>query len=259
LIIKFLKGVFSKYLIPKKYQICYLAKISHLEMFLLSQENKSQQAENSSSTESSETEEDFQRIFVLPKKIKQAKIALSIAQGIMGVFLVVLPILYFVDPAERTVSLMIFAILGLVFGVVLVGLLPTNIAKAVNSKLILGQKSVSIRNSFGWKIFPWKDIEEILLTEKISSDPNNPKSIGISLIRFRTIAKNAYFMADSYPADEVRELKHSTKESFAVALLGTDYSVSEKTERPSVRSRFIYYYKATNKTNQITLSEKNKE
>lgn len=228
-------------------------------MIHLSQENKSQPAEISSSLETSNGEEDFRRVFILPKKIKQARIAVSIAQGIMSIFLVVLPILYFVDPAERSVSLTIFAILGLIFGVVLVGLLPTNIAKTINSKLILGQKSVSIRNSFGWKVFPWKEIQEILITEKLSSDPNNSKSIGISLIRFRTISKNAYFMADSYPADEVREFKNSIKEAFAITLLGTDYTVSEKTERPSVRSRFIYYYKATAKTNQISISAKNKE
>ncbi len=228
-------------------------------MLLLSQENKSQSTENSSSIETSVNEEDFRRVFVLPKKIKQARIAVSIAQGIMAVFLVVLPILYFIDPAERTISLTILAILGLIFGIVLVGLLPTNIAKSINSKLILGLKSVSIRNSFGWKIFPWKEIQEILITEKLSSDPTNPKSIGINLIRFRTITKNAYFMADSYPADEVRELKHSLKEAYGISLLGTDYTVSEKTERPSVRSRFIYYYKAIAKTNQISISEKNKE
>ena len=193
-------------------------------------------------------ESEFRRVFVLPKKIKQAKIALGIAQGIMGILLVILPIIYFVKPAQTDVSLTIFAIIGLVFGTALLGLLPTNIAKAINSKLVLGKKSVSIRNNFGWKVIPWKDLEEILITEKLSSDPNNPKSIGISLIRFRTISKNAYYMTESYPAAEVAELKISTKEAFCVALEGTSHSVSEKTERPSVRSRFIYYYKALSKT-----------
>ncbi len=228
-------------------------------MILLSQENNSPPAENSLSLETNEPGEEFRSVFVIPKKIKQARIVISIAQGIMGIFLIALPTMYFVNPKNPTTSLTIFAILGLTFGVVLLGLLPTNIAKTINSKLILGQKSVSIRNSFGWKVFPWKEIQEILITEKLSSDPNNPKSIGISLIRFRTITKSTYFMAESYPADEVRELKKSTKEAFATALLGTDYSVSEKTERPSVRSRFIYYYKATAKANQVSISEKNNE
>lgn len=228
-------------------------------MILLSQENLSKSAENSSPLETGDSEEDFRRVFVLPKNIKQARIAVSIAQGIMGIFLVVLPILYFVNPAQTDTSLIILAIIGLLFGVVLVGLLPLNIAKTINSKLILGQKSVSIRNSFGWKVFPWKDIQEILIAEKLSSDPNNPKSIGINLIRFRTISKNTYFKAESYPDTEVKELKNSTKEAFATTLLGTDYSVSEKTERPSVRSRFIYYYKSTARTKQMTFSEKNKD
>ena len=209
--------------------------------------------EDSSSTD--DVDEDFRRVFVLPKKIKQARIAVSVAQVLMGIFLVVLPILYFVDPSQVDTSLTILAIVGLIFGVVLVGLFPFNLAKTINNKLILGKNSVSIRNHFGWKIIPWRELQEILITEKLSSDPNNPKSIGISLIRFRTISKNAYFMADSYPANEVRELKISTKEAFSIAVQETDYCISEKTERPSIRSRFIYYYKALAKTSDQKICE----
>ena len=219
-------------------------------------------SETSSPLEETEEEypvEDFRRVFVLPKKIKQARIAVAIAQAIMGIFLVVLPILYFVDPSQNDTSLLILAIVGLIFGAVLVGLFPFNIAKTVNNKLILGKNSISIRNHFLWKIIPWKELQEILITEKLSSDPNNPKSIGISLIRFRTISKNAYFMADSYPANDVKELKTSTKEAYAVAIEGTDYCISEKTERPSVRSRFIYYYKALSKTTNQKICDDEEE
>ena len=190
--------------------------------------------------ESNETGE-LIRIFTLPKKIKQVKLAIAIAQAISGLIFIILPIIYFVNPQDTSTYIWILAALALLAGVILVGMSPTNIAKAINSKLILGERKISIRNSFNWVELSWNDIQEVLLTEKLSSDPNLNRTIGASMIKFRTISKGFYYFVDSYPIEEINIMKQSLKTSFELALEGTDYKVLEKHERPSIRIRFIFY------------------
>ena len=202
------------------------------------QQNSTTSEENN--LESDETNE-FIRIFTLPKKIKQVKLAIAIAQAISGIIFIILPIVYFVNPYDTSTYIWILAALALLTGLILVGMSPTNIAKAINSKLILGESKIRIRNSFNWIELPWKDIQEILLTEKLSSDPNLNRTIGASMIKFRTISKGYYYFVDSYPIEEIKLMKESLKFTYEYALQGTDYKVLEKHERPSIRIRFIYY------------------
>ncbi|MFW9922525.1 MAG: hypothetical protein ACFFDW_04455 [Candidatus Thorarchaeota archaeon] len=217
------------------------------------QEKKIDDTELTSKIE--ENESDVIRIFTLPKKIMQVKILLAIGQIILGITFIVLPALYFANPADESIAMKIFAILALLAGAILIMLFPTNIAKSINSKLILGEKKVSIRNSFGWKEIAWSEVQDILVTEKLSSDPNTNKSIGATLVRFRTISKGYYFYLDSYTVEQIKLLKESLKETFKLAVIGKGYTISEKHERPSVRSRFIFYEKIVDNTTQVVETE----
>lgn len=188
-------------------------------------------------------EEGPRRIFTFPKKIKQVKVFIAIVQALSGLFFIVLPIIYFVNPQNNELYLWLLAILALITGVILVGLFPRNLAKAIFSELIITEDKIRIRNSFYWNEIYWKDIQDILITEKLSSDPSINRSIGASIVKFRTIAKGFYYFVDSYPVEDIKVLKESLKLTFAKAIEGTGYSVNEKHERPSIRSRFIFYEK----------------
>ncbi|NHJ05004.1 MAG: hypothetical protein EAX90_09280 [Candidatus Heimdallarchaeota archaeon] len=188
-------------------------------------------------------EDDPRRIFTFPKRIKQVKTFIAIAQVVSGLFFIVLPIIYFVNPQNNELYLWLLAILALITGMILVGLFPRNLAKAIFSELIITESKIRIRNTFYWNEIYWKDIQDILITERLSSDPSLNRSIGASIVKFRTIAKGFYYFVDSYPIEDIKELKESLKLTFAKAIEGTGYSVNEKHERPSIRSRFIFYEK----------------
>ncbi|HUU79503.1 MAG TPA: hypothetical protein VMX55_14240 [candidate division Zixibacteria bacterium] len=188
-------------------------------------------------------EEEPRRIFTFPKKIKQVKVFIAIAQVVSGLFFIVLPIIYFVNPQNNELYLWLLAILALITGMILVGLFPRNLTKAIFSELVIEEDKIRIRNSFNWDEIYWKDIQDILITERLSSDPSLNRSIGASIVKFRTITKGYYYFVDSYPVEDIKELKEALKLTFAKAMKGTGYSVNEKHERPSIRSRFIFYEK----------------
>ena len=193
--------------------------------------------------EMTEETTEIRTIFSFPQKIKQVKIGLAIAQIISGIVFLVIPIVYFVIQDEKTVPLNLLAILALIVATVLIFMFPTNLAKAINSTLILGENKVKIRNSFNWKEIPWKDVQDVLITEKLSNDPASNVTIGASIIRFRTISKGHYFFVDSYPKEDVNEMKESIKEIYTISVSESGYTIKEKVDRPSLRTRFTLYEK----------------
>lgn len=206
-----------------------------------------------------EKKEALRREFTYPKRIKQVKILLAIAQIILGATLIVLPAIYFANPADDSLSLQLLGIIAIIGGAVLVLIFPTSMAKAINSKLILGEQKILFRNSFGWREVLWKDIQEIMITEKLSNDPNTNISIGANYVRFKTISRGYYYFLESYPIEIIKEMKNSLKEVYSESLKNTSYIVQEKHERPSIRSRLVFFEKVYDNSIEVVTEEKENE
>ncbi len=206
----------------------------------------SQEQENNTMSADIEDDEPVQlrRDFSIPKNIKLTKIIIAIVINfLIGGAMFALSIVYYIIHPVESVYLMVFALFMTIIGGALLIQFPFAFSKALNSQLILGEKSVKFRNTFSWTRIPWIDVEEVLITEKLTKELDSNEIIAVDLIRFRTISKGHYFMGESYPIEEAIQIKESILETFQIALEGTDYMVKEKQERPSIRSRMIFYDK----------------
>ena len=187
--------------------------------------------------------------FRLPKKIRLIKLAICIIINIiMGGVMIALGIVYFVTPViESSLYYSLFAAFMILVGVFLFGQSPLVVARTVNSRLILGEKKVKIRNAFRWKVVKWDDIQEVLIRQKLTKKLDANDLIGIDIVRFRTVAGGTHFLADNFPVDDAEEIIKSIVESFEDFLEETDYHVHEKAERPSVEYRYLYFNKKIEK------------
>jgi len=190
-----------------------------------------------------ETEKAYKTKITLPKKIKRVRIFIAIIQLITGILMTVFAIWYFIDPIDETARLVALGILLLIVGIGLIIAFPFSISRPINSCLELGPKKASFRNLFRWKSFKWEDIQEVMITERLSNDPNVNKPVGLGLIRFRTVSENGYFFADSYPKTEVKIVEDSIFHAFEAALKDSEYEISIESERPSMKTRLIYLKK----------------
>lgn len=192
-----------------------------------------------------ETEKTYNPKITIPKKIKRMRIFLAVLQVVTGILMALFAILYFIDPADDTARLVALGILLLIVGAGLIIAFPFSISRPINSCLELGTKNVNMRNVFKWKSFRWADIQEVMITERLSNDPNINKPVGLGIIRFRTVSENGYFFADSFPKTEVKMVEDSIYHAFEAALQDSDYKVNIESERPSIKTRLIYLKKVT--------------
>ncbi|MHA1125822.1 MAG: hypothetical protein ACTSO7_08555 [Candidatus Heimdallarchaeota archaeon] len=192
-----------------------------------------------------ESEKSYQTKITLPKNIKRIRIFIAVAQIVTGILMAAFAIWYFIDPLDESARLVALGILLLIVGAGLIIAFPFSISRPINSCLELGTKNVNIRNLFRWKSFKWSDIQEVMITERLSNDPNMNKPVGLGIIRFRTVSENGYFFADSYPKKEVKIVEDSIYHAFNAALQDSDYKVDIESERPSMKTRLIYLKKVT--------------
>lgn len=191
-----------------------------------------------------ESQVQLRRDFTIPKDIKITKIIIAVVINLLiGGTMFALSIVYYSVRQDNSLYLMFFAVFMTIVGGALLAQFPFAFFKAVKSQLILGEKSIRFRNNFTWTKIPWEDIEEVLITEKLTKELDSADFIGIDLIRFRTIAKRHYFLGESYPIEDAEEIKASILEAFLIAMEGTEFTVKERSERPSIKSRLIFYNK----------------
>ncbi|MBD3189373.1 MAG: hypothetical protein GF308_01955 [Candidatus Heimdallarchaeota archaeon] len=197
----------------------------------------------------SESREDFRRSFSLPKNIKRVEIVKALGELVTGGGMITVAVLFIagIMDFQRTWG-WIISVLLVLFGGFLVILFPIDLGKAINSKLILGEKSVHLRNTFQWQEIPWDNLQEIMIRERLSSNPQSNKSIGIRMIRFRTVKEGYLFLAESYPIEHITQMKESLKSAFLEYLKGTGFTINERIERPSMQTRFIFYEKSPEKS-----------
>ncbi|NHJ85313.1 MAG: hypothetical protein FK734_07610 [Asgard group archaeon] len=188
--------------------------------------------------------EDYPREFILPKKIRLVKVLIAIIINfIIAAVALSISIYYFIDPPIDKGYIKAIAVFLILFGAYLLIQFPIIMIRTLNSKLILGEEIIKVRNAFNWKIVYWKDLQEILITEKLTKDLADTDIIGIGLVRFRTVTKNIYFDGDSYPIYNAELIIDSCRKAFTDFLENSDYKVNERIERPSIRSRIRYYEK----------------
>ncbi len=192
-----------------------------------------------------DSEKSHRTKITIPKKIKRMRIFIAIAQVITGILMTVFSILYFINPIDETARLVALGILLLIVGVGLIIAFPISLSRPINSCLELGTKNVNMRNLFRWKSFKWENIQEVMITERLSNDPNINKPVGLGLIRFRTVSENGYYFADSFTKDDVKILEDSIYHAFEAALQDSNYKVDIESERPSLKTRLIYLKKVT--------------
>lgn len=197
----------------------------------------------------SEKIEDYRKSFSLPKNIKLVEIIKALGELVTGGGMITVAVLFIagVMTFQRTWG-WIISVMLILFGGFLVILFPIDLGKAINSKLLLGEEAVHLRNTFQWQDIPWDDLQEIMIREKLSSDPQSNKSIGIRMIRFRTVKEGHLFLAESYPIDDITQMKEALKTAYLEHLQGTGFTVSERIERPSMQTRFIFYEKTPEKS-----------
>ncbi|MHA1503698.1 MAG: hypothetical protein ACTSPT_00750 [Candidatus Heimdallarchaeota archaeon] len=218
---------------------------------MLTEETSSQEAQELSESEMIDDQftDDSVKVnkskITLPTKIKRVRIFIAIAQLVTGILMTVFAIWYFVAPVFETTRLDALGVLLIIVGGGLIIAFPFSISRPINSCLELGTKNVNMRNLFRWKSFKWADIQEIMITERLSNDPNINKPVGLGLIRFRTVSENGYYFADSFTKDDVKIVEDSIYHAFAATLQDSDYKVEIESERPSMKTRLIYLKKVT--------------
>lgn len=180
--------------------------------------------------------------FTLPRKIKITKLIISLVINfLIGGLSFSMAIVWFVNPPEVTTFYRVFAIFLLIFGGVLLIQFPLSLGRTLNTRLILGKKSVSLRNSFFWNTVSWTDVQDILIQQKMTKDLADNELTGIGIIRFRTVTKGYIFIGDTYPVFDVEEMIQAIKEAYEEALEETDYKLKVSFERPSMKTRYIYF------------------
>jgi len=197
----------------------------------------------------SEIEEELEYVplrkdFALPRKIKITKLIISLVINfLIGGLSFSMAIVWFVNPPEVTTFYRVFASFLLIFGGVLLIQFPLSLGRTLNTRLILGKKSVSFKNSFFWNTVSWSDIQDILIQQKMTKDLAENELIGIGIVRFRTVTKGYIFIGDTYPVFDAEEIIQAIKEAFEDALVETDYKLKVSFERPSMKTRYIYFLK----------------
>lgn len=180
--------------------------------------------------------------FTLPRKIKVTKLIITLVINfLIGGLSFSMAIVWFVNPPEVTTFYRVFAIFLVIFGGVLLIQFPISLGRILNTRLILGKKSVSLRNSFFWNTVSWTDVQDVLIQQKMTKDLADNELIGIGIVRFRTVTKGYIFIGDTYPVFDVEEMIQAIKEAYEEALEETDYKLKVSFERPSMKMRYIYF------------------
>ena len=180
--------------------------------------------------------------FSLPRKIKITKLIITLVINfLIGGLSFSMAIVWFVNPPEVTTFYRVFAIFLLIFGGVLIIQFPLSLGRILNTRLILGKKSVSLRNTFFWNTVSWSDVQDILIQQKMTKDLADNELIGIGIVRFRTVTKGYIFIGDTYPVFDAEEMIQAIKEAYEKALEETDYKLKVSFERPSMKTRYIYF------------------
>ncbi len=182
--------------------------------------------------------------FTLPRKIKVTKLIISfVINFLIGGLSFSMAIVWFVNPPEVTTFYRVFAAFLLIFGGILLIQFPLSLGRTLNTRLILGKKSVSYRNTFFWNKVSWADVQDILIQQKMTKDLAENELVGIGIIRFRSVTKGYIFIGDTYPVLDAEEMIQAIKEAFEDALEKTDYKLKVSFERPSMKTRYIYFLK----------------
>ena len=182
--------------------------------------------------------------FTLPRKIKVTKLIISLVINfLIGGLSFSMAIVWFVNPPEVTTFYRVFAAFLLIFGGILLIQFPLSLGRTLNTRLILGKKSVSYRNTFFWNKVSWADVQDILIQQKMTKDLAENELVGIGIIRFRSVTKGYIFIGDTYPVLDAEEIIQAIKEAFEDALEKTDYKLKVSFERPSMKTRYIYFLK----------------
>ncbi|MHA1530530.1 MAG: hypothetical protein ACTSR6_00855 [Candidatus Heimdallarchaeota archaeon] len=182
--------------------------------------------------------------FTLSRKIKVTKLIISLVINfLIGGLSFSMAIVWFVNPPEVTIFYRVFASFLLIFGGILVIQFPISLARTFNTRLILDKKSISYRNSFFWNKVSWLDVQDILIQQKMTKDLAENELVGIGIVRFRTVTKGHIFIGDTYPVLDAEEIIQSIKEAFELALEETDYKLKISFERPTMKTRYIYFLK----------------
>lgn len=194
--------------------------------------------------EDEEEDEPLRTDFSLPRKIKITKLIISLVINLLiGGVSFSMSIVWFVNPPEINTFYRVFASFLLIFGGILLIQFPLSLGRTLNTRLILGKKSVSYRNTFFWNKVEWADVQDILIQQKLTRDLAENELIGIGIVRFRTVTKGYIFIGDTYPVYDAEGIIQSIKEVFEIALEETDYRVKISFERPSAQTRYIYFIK----------------
>lgn len=187
-----------------------------------------------------------QRYFVLPRNIRTTKAIIAIVINfIIGGVSFGLAIYFFIKPWEDSLYSKILASLLLIFGSATLLQFPFAIARTFLSYLNLGEKTITLRNSFRIKEMKWDEIQDILIRTKLSRDMASNELIGLDLIRFRSVTDAIFFLGDNYPKEDAFEIISSVIDTFKFSVEGTEYKIIEQTERPSIQIRMIYLIKET--------------
>lgn len=182
--------------------------------------------------------------FTLHRKIKVTKLIISLVINfLIGGLSFSMAIVWFVNPPEVTTFYRVFAAFLLIFGGILLIQFPLSLGRTLNTRLILGKKSVSYRNTFFWNKVSWADVQDILIQQKMTKDLAENELVGIGIIRFRSVTKGYIFIGDTYPVLDAEEMIQAIKEAFEDALEETDYKLKVSFERPSMKTRYIYFLK----------------
>lgn len=180
--------------------------------------------------------------FTLPRKIKVTKLIITLVINfLIGGLSFSMAIVWFVNPPEVTTFYRVFAIFLVIFGGALLIQFPISLGRTLNTRLILGKKSVSLRNSFFWNTVSWTDVQDVLIQQKMTKDLADNELIGVGIVRFRTVTKGYIFIGDTYPVFDVEEMIQAIKEAYEEALEETDYKLKVSFERPSMKMRYIYF------------------
>ena len=180
--------------------------------------------------------------FTLPRKIKVTKLIISfVINFLIGGLSFSMAIVWFVNPPEVTTFYRVFAAFLLIFGGILLIQFPLSLGRTLNTRLILSKKSVSYRNTFFWNKVSWADVQDILIQQKMTKDLAENELVGIGIIRFRSVTKGYIFIGDTYPVLDAEEIIQAIKEAFEDALEKTDYKLKVSFERPSMKTRYIYF------------------
>ncbi|GAH04310.1 unnamed protein product, partial [marine sediment metagenome] len=118
---------------------------------------------------------------------------------------------------------------------------PLSLGRTLNTRLILGKKSVSYRNTFFWNKVSWLDVQDVLIQQKMTKDLAENELVGIGIVRFRTVTKGHIFIGDTYPVLDAEEIIQAIRDAFEQALEETDYKLKISFERPSMKMRYIYF------------------